>query len=280
MNNLSEFLENGINSMSDVARYILPFAAFIILIVCTASLLRNRPRVTTLAHLINLANGDKIPLEHWETSIGRSNSCDLCLAYNTVSRFHAVIARRKGKWMIYDTQSKPGIMINDEKIDRKAELFDGDKIILGTAVLTFCASDVPKREQNQTIKEDDSFNINIPYNENPRIEYFEDISSHSANCAAFVNEDLNVRLYLTEDSAAIGSAENAGLRCSKAYVAPYHARVKCINGMWVLDNFASRNDIWINGSPLKSAQRLYDGDNILIGRLYLTFYENYGEGRN
>lgn len=283
MNNLGRALEEGLDAMSDVMRFVLPAMAFIILIVCTVSLLRNRPRVTTMAHLINLANGDEIPLAHWETSIGRSSSCDICLAYNTVSRFHAVIARRKGKWMIYDTQSKPGIMINEEKIEREAELCDGDNIILGTAVLTFRASDAPRREQevkeeyNSEYIENETYNIPMNFNrsEQSAVHQFEDFSSTSKDLPALVNESQSICLYLTEDSSTIGSASDAELSCDLSYIAPYHARISRSRDGWILENLGSKLGVWINGAPLKSAQLLFDGDKILLGRLQLTFYEKY-----
>lgn len=283
MNNLGKVLEEGLDMIGGMMRFILPAAAFIVLIVCTVSLLRNRPRVTTMAHLINLANGDEIPLAHWETSIGRSNSCDICLAYNTVSRFHAVIARRKGKWMIYDTQSKPGIMINEEKIDRKAELCDGDNIVLGNAVFTFCAADAPRREQEAPEEysgeyiENETYNIPMSFNrsEQPAVHQFEDFSSTSRDLPALVNESQNICLYLTENSATIGSASDAELHCDLSYVAPYHARISRSRDGWFLENLGSKLGVWINGAPLKTAQLLFDGDKILLGRLQLTFYERY-----
>lgn len=280
MNNSAEFLKECLDMISDITRFILPAAAFIILIACTVSLLRNRPRVTTMAHLKNLANGDDIPLAHWETSIGRSNSCDICLSYTTVSRFHAVIARRKGKWMIYDTQSKPGILINNEKIDGKAELFDGDNIVLGTAVLTFLANDASKREPASSINEDEKNNAYYDYadySENNEYYDYNGYSDISSVPEKLVNESQNIYLPLNDSPAIIGSASDAELYCSAPGVAPYHARMSCGRNGWTIENINPKAGVWINGVPLESTKLLFNNDEIVLGRLKLTFYDKYSD---
>lgn len=286
MENLGKLLEEGLDAMQSVTRYILPAVAFFVLIICVISLLRNRPKVTTMAHLINAANGDKIPLAHWETSIGRSKSCDICLAYNTVSRFHAVIARRKEKWMIYDTQSKLGVMVNNEKINLKTEIYDGDTIILGTALFTFRATDAPqpKREvspandntfyDDEPFYSEEQFNIPVsrPLGRDIPLEY-EDISSTFTEGPAIVNENKHIPLYLTGNSMVIGSAPDSPLYCEQAE--SHHARIERLNGGWAIEDLNSESGVKINNTYLKSAQRLFDGDKIILGDSEFTFYENY-----
>lgn len=75
----------------------------------------QRPRPVTLGILVNGANGDEFLLNHWETSIGRNKTCDIFLAYNTISRFHAVLSRRKRGWTVFDTYSKTGVYVNGKK---------------------------------------------------------------------------------------------------------------------------------------------------------------------
>lgn len=74
-------------------RYVSPVAAVVILLVCIVSLFRNRPRIHTLAKLIDQNDGSEIEINHWETSIGKSKANDVVLPFPTVYRFHAVIAK-------------------------------------------------------------------------------------------------------------------------------------------------------------------------------------------
>ena len=94
-------------------RYIFAAIAVVILLRCVFSLFRSRPRRESMATLVNLADDTEIDIENWETSIGRSRSCDISLKkYGTVSRFHAVLALRKDGWFIFDTDSKTGVYVN------------------------------------------------------------------------------------------------------------------------------------------------------------------------
>ena len=60
-------------------RYVSPVAAVVILLVCIVSLFRNRPRIHTLAKLIDQNDGSEIEINHWETSIGKSKANDVVL---------------------------------------------------------------------------------------------------------------------------------------------------------------------------------------------------------
>ncbi|NLA77081.1 MAG: hypothetical protein GX851_04525, partial [Clostridiales bacterium] len=53
-----------------VSRYILAGAGILLLVLCAAALLRYRQKPAVLAVLKNLMNGDVIPVNRYETSVG------------------------------------------------------------------------------------------------------------------------------------------------------------------------------------------------------------------
>ena len=55
----------------------------------------------------------------------------------SVSRFHAVIARRRKGWTVIDTYSKTGTFVNGRRIDRKTILENGDTLTFGNATFRF-----------------------------------------------------------------------------------------------------------------------------------------------
>ena len=121
-------------------RYIFAAIAVVILLRCVFSLFRSRPRRESMATLVNLADDTEIDIENWETSIGRSRSCDISLKkYGTVSRFHAVLALRKDGWFIFDTDSKTGVYVNGKQIRHAAKISDGDTVSFGNAVMKFAS---------------------------------------------------------------------------------------------------------------------------------------------
>ena len=88
-------LETALSFLTGVLRYVLPVLAVIILFTCIISLFRNRPRLHKLAQLVDQNNGSIIDIDRWETSIGKSKSNDIVLPMPNVSRFHAVIAKKR-----------------------------------------------------------------------------------------------------------------------------------------------------------------------------------------
>lgn len=133
--------------LAPIIRFALPALGIAILAYSLFSLNRKTAVPTTGVYLQNTANGDIFPLKYGETSIGRSKTCDLLFNYPTISRSHAVLARRKKGWFIIDTLSTAGTQVNGEPVKKRVYLEDGDIVTLGGISLVFCVesegSDIP-----------------------------------------------------------------------------------------------------------------------------------------
>ncbi len=124
-------------TLAYITRYILPIICVTVAVVCLSSLLKTKSPKVTPAVFVDNVNGEQYPITHWETSIGRSNSCDIVLNFETVSRFHAVLTKQKKGWVLTDTFSRTGTYINGEKISEPTVIQSGDKVIFGGTSLTF-----------------------------------------------------------------------------------------------------------------------------------------------
>ncbi|MBQ8227574.1 MAG: FHA domain-containing protein [Clostridia bacterium] len=122
---------------SSISRYMLTGMGVIILLACCISLLKIKAPKVKPALFIDTVNSDEYPVTHWETSIGRSNSCDISLGFETVSRFHAVLTKQKKGWVITDTLSKTGTYVNGKKIKEPTVIKNGDVLIFGGVSLLF-----------------------------------------------------------------------------------------------------------------------------------------------
>jgi pSer/pThr/pTyr-binding forkhead associated (FHA) protein len=71
-----------------------------------------------------------------ETLIGRSASCDVPLADESVSREHAVILWESDEFTVEDLQSTNGVRVNGKKV-RTAVLQHGDEIQIGQTRILF-----------------------------------------------------------------------------------------------------------------------------------------------
>lgn len=113
-----------------VLRYVFPILAVIVLGRCAKSLLTFRREAEIWAWL-SLPTGDRLPVTHWESLIGRGKNCDISVDYPTVSRIHAVLTRYDdGSWSIGDVGSKGGVEVGGRPVPFCAISY-GDAISLG-----------------------------------------------------------------------------------------------------------------------------------------------------
>lgn len=131
-------------------RFVFPVLALLILLRQIRSLL-TVPCVPEVWAYLTLPNGVGEPLTHWENILGRSGSCDVSLAYPTVSRQHAALIRGEdGSWTVYDLGSKVGVSVNGTRVEGQRELAYGDVLSLGgveTVLLPAAPEDKSARRQ-------------------------------------------------------------------------------------------------------------------------------------
>ena len=147
-------METALSFLTGALRYVLPVLAVVILFTCIISLFRNRPRLHKLAQLVDQNNGSIIDIDRWETSIGKSKSNDIVLPMPNVSRFHAVIAKKRKEWVITDTFSKTGIKLNDRSVHGSAVIEDGDIITIGSIPLKFLCAEAVSASSKTQMKKD------------------------------------------------------------------------------------------------------------------------------
>ena len=131
-------MDEIVSVVAEIARYLLPVLGAAVLLYCGVSLLRHRFPSPEYAVLVDEKTGETHELDFWEISLGRSPTCDITIDGDmTVSRFHAVIARRAKGWTIIDTYSKTGTFVNGRRIDKKTILENGDTLTFGSATYRF-----------------------------------------------------------------------------------------------------------------------------------------------
>ena len=96
-------------------------------------------RLRYLAHDLEVPPGQFV--------IGRNPDCQLSLDDPHVSRRHALLTVRAGTVMIEDLGSRNGVIVNGSKIEGPHELFEGDRVTIGSQEMTLHGSgeSVPAR---------------------------------------------------------------------------------------------------------------------------------------
>ena len=245
----------SITLITSIGRWLLPVLAVIIIFACSTVLLRKNMKPNILGFVVNIANGDRIPLTHFETSIGRSNMCDIILGYNTVSRFHAVIARRRGRWVLFDTNSKTGTFVNKDRITEKKFLENGDTLVFGNAAFKFYDAMIDKSQKPEAYNQPETYGSgNLAFSK---------YGHHACNIENCLTGEL---MPIDDmDEILIGSSPDCQIQINRSSVSKYHARVFRNNYRhWIVEDLESKTGTLLNGVDLNIPVPLRDGDIIEV----------------
>jgi diguanylate cyclase (GGDEF)-like protein len=107
----------------------------------------ERPAASAPPCLVIISGDDigrRYELGNSEVSIGRADTCTICVATDQVSRKHCTVQGILGRYYIVDNRSTNGTFVNEQKVER-AKLVDGDQIRVGKTVLKYTESHVEQR---------------------------------------------------------------------------------------------------------------------------------------
>lgn len=272
------------------SRFILPVMTVIILGSCIYSLLKLKIKPYSMAELVNTINGDKIPLDRWEISVGRSKLCDITIGYGSVSRFHAVISRRSDGWFITDTFSKTGTKVNDKEVKKAVQLFDGDSITFGSAVMVFSAPLYPSPNPRIfTAVKPAVQDIPLQAAEMPIMEEIPAETSMPIDVSSAESKEENPAIYVVRSAKAlplkhrtyiIGREEECDIVLPSQLVSRHHAKITAEDDGFAIEDLGSKAGTVINGKQIGRKQLLFNGDEINIGGEELIFYDNYSRSDN
>ena len=122
--------------VTTVLRFLFPVLALVILIRCAVSLLTFRKEPEIWGH-IAFEDGSRLPVTHWENTIGRTRRNDIQMNFENIYKQHAVLTRYDdGSWTIGDVGGRGGIAVNGEVITGLTEIGYGDLIDLNGLEVT------------------------------------------------------------------------------------------------------------------------------------------------
>jgi adenylate cyclase len=80
-----------------------------------------------IGRLVPVGGGDPIPLTMEVLTVGRRESCDICLKFSNVSSVHCEFSFRNGLWNVRDMGSSNGIKVNGVRTPMRT-LAPGDEV--------------------------------------------------------------------------------------------------------------------------------------------------------
>lgn len=289
-----------------VSRFILPVITLIILIKCILSLWLGHPKEKTYGYIIDMINGERYPLNMWETSIGRGASCDITLSYDNVARTHAVFTRRIDGWYIHNINyvrwkklaelegrilrssrknTSSVIKVNGTRVEDKSTVSDGDIITLGNVRLRFEVADDPVqkvgKKKKKAAKAPSPVKKDSPVYDIDR--HYEDVGSFTVETPAkqsskkkssqpkIINKDTGEAFILWGNEVTIGKGR-CDIKLSSHSAAKKHALLIYYEDGWAISDCSGKKGTYLNGKLITSPQLLFSGDVIAIGDERL-FYE-------
>lgn len=258
--------------ITGVTVFVLRAALSLCLILFIAACLgwlfsRNRGRMV-LAAFIDRRTKSRTEINSWEVSLGRSPTCDIVFTDETVSRFHAVAARRGRGWVIFDTGSKSGVRVNGELIDRSARIYDGDTISLGLTSVVFCAPLFRRpAEKPQTAQAKPAAPAQQPKPAQQRTRYVPALTG--------LTEGYDMTVLLIGGDYILGRSSNCNIVIPALNVSRFHAEIVKNGNEWHIKDLHSRAGTKVNGMDVIGEEKLSNGDVITIGGIKYRFHAKY-----
>lgn len=123
-------------AVTTLLRFVFPVLALTVLARCATSLLGFRKEPEIWGH-IAFEDGSRLPVTHWENTIGRTRRNDIQMNFENIHKQHAVLTRYDdGSWTIGDVGGRGGIAVNGETIMGLTEVGFGDLISLNGLEVT------------------------------------------------------------------------------------------------------------------------------------------------
>ena len=123
-------------AVTTVLRLLFPVLAVLILVRCGISLLAFHTEPEIWGHHA-FEDGSRLPVTHWENTIGRTKRNDIQMNFENIYKQHAVLTRYDdGSWTIGDVGGRGGIAVNGETITGLTEIGFGDLISLNGLEVT------------------------------------------------------------------------------------------------------------------------------------------------
>ena len=124
-------------------RYLFPVLALLILLRCAWPLLTFRKEPELWAYL--LRGEERIPVTHWESTIGSTSGCDIHLDEENARLYGVLTHYDDGSWSI-STAGSAEIRCNGEPVQVMEELHYGDILAMGGTSLVFASLDAAEQE--------------------------------------------------------------------------------------------------------------------------------------
>ncbi|HEY6882173.1 MAG TPA: FHA domain-containing protein, partial [Polyangiales bacterium] len=203
-----------------------------------------------------------VPLVRDLITVGRQDGNTIRLTERNVSRQHARFVRDASGYRIEDLDSYNGITVNGVRIEKSADLKDGDRVGVGDYVIALRAEASTGTATRSTARASTPQGYGAP---------------PPARLVMISPPAPGAEFSMTKAAVSIGRLEELDLCISHRSISREHARVTQKSGGFEIEDLRSANGVRVNGAGVKRST-LRNGDLVELGQVRFRFVgpgENY-----
>jgi pSer/pThr/pTyr-binding forkhead associated (FHA) protein len=230
-------------------------------------------------------NGERYPVSATGLDIGRDPNCDVVIASNDVSRWHAQIAPGLLGYQLKDSSTN-GVYVNGQRVLGERWLSLGDTVRVGSVQFRFEAdaasyepnvsaidtADLPKLAPTSARKREDT----PPPTETVRLPRRTDSAVPEppllATLELLTNGALKgKRFRVTRPLVHVGRGTHNDVVLSEKSVSSTHAKLQRRGSDWYLADAESRNGTYVDGERVAGERKLPGGCEVRFGGVKALF---------
>lgn len=232
-----------------------------------------------MAHLTLVVQGRevrKFVLNSSVTTIGRAQDNDIVINNLALSRRHAEVSCRNGRFSVSDLGSQNGVFVNSERIRAAKTLSDSDTITLGTYHFVFSdhveadpdiRSARPRRAQEVTQIEEEPEDL---------LEAEE--PEEDAPLLVLKYNDVELQRFALEgERSLIGRAKDCDVQIAERRLSRRHCEIIRDGDRFVLQDLGSQNGTYVNRKRIQGSHLLKHGDILNFAEYSILYLQNVAD---
>ena len=223
------------------------------------------PSVAFLTLVVQGREVRRFELSATTTSIGRSQENDIVINNLALSRRHAEVLLRRGRYEVQDLGSQNGVYVNNSRIRSPQPLNHSDTITLGTYHFVFNADEEVSEESPTTSRRE---------RPSPRADVDAASEEPVALLVVKYNDVELQRLPVRDVESLIGRARECDIQIAERRLSRRHCKVYREGDRHYVTDLGSQNGTYVNRRRIPDRYELHDGDVLNFAEYSVLFLED------
>jgi pSer/pThr/pTyr-binding forkhead associated (FHA) protein len=231
-----------------------------------------------VAHLTLVVQGRevrKFVLNPAVTTIGRAQDNDIVINNLALSRRHAEVASKNGKFAVSDLGSQNGVFVNSERIKSARVLNNADTITLGTYHFVFSDQadgdphirvEKPRRQEITQLEEP----------EDPLADEKEPEENAPLLVLKYNDVELQ-RFTLKNERCLVGRAKDCDVQIAERRLSRRHCEIIRDGDRFILQDLGSQNGTYVNRKRIQGSYGLKHGDVLNFAEYSILYLANVAD---